>query len=161
MQTVELPDGGHYGRVVRDAGGRVLDVLQTKDAADRPDILAIREINTGAYCFDAAVPAPAPARAKSEPGNRGDLSYRYDSPGPAPRRHRGGPAGPGLARSSGHQQPQGTGRGHPDPQNAHQRGPHGCRGHPGGPRKHLYRPPGGHRPGHGRLPQRLPGRAHQ
>ena len=54
VQTVELPDGGHYGRVVRDAGGRVLDVLQTKDAADRPDILAIREINTGAYCFDAA-----------------------------------------------------------------------------------------------------------
>ena len=55
VQTVELPDGGHYGRVVRDAEGRVLDVLQTKDAADRPDILAIREINTGAYCFDAAV----------------------------------------------------------------------------------------------------------
>ncbi len=54
VQTVELPDGGHYGRVVRDAEGRVLDVLQTKDAADRPDILAIREINTGAYCFDAA-----------------------------------------------------------------------------------------------------------
>ena len=34
--------------------GRVLDVLQVKDAAGRPDILAIREINTGAYCFDAA-----------------------------------------------------------------------------------------------------------
>ena len=46
--------GGHYGRVVRDAEGRVLDILQTKDAADRPDILAIREINTGAYCFEAA-----------------------------------------------------------------------------------------------------------
>ena len=54
MQTVELPDGGHYGRVVRDAEGRALDVLQIKDAADRPEILAIREINTGAYCFDAA-----------------------------------------------------------------------------------------------------------
>jgi bifunctional UDP-N-acetylglucosamine pyrophosphorylase/glucosamine-1-phosphate N-acetyltransferase len=39
---------------VRDSEGRVLDVVQSKDAADRPDILAIREINTGAYCFEAA-----------------------------------------------------------------------------------------------------------
>ena len=54
VQTVELPEGGHYGRVVRDAEGRVLDILQSKDAADRPEILAIREINTGAYCFKAA-----------------------------------------------------------------------------------------------------------
>ncbi len=53
VQTVELPEGGHYGRVVRDDDGRVLDVVQSKDAADRPDILAIREINTGAYCFEA------------------------------------------------------------------------------------------------------------
>ncbi len=54
VQTVELPDGAHYGRVVRGADGQVLDVLQAKDAAHRPEILAIREINTGAYCFDAA-----------------------------------------------------------------------------------------------------------
>jgi bifunctional UDP-N-acetylglucosamine pyrophosphorylase / glucosamine-1-phosphate N-acetyltransferase len=53
VQTVELPDGTHYGRVVRDHGGQVLDVVQSKDAHDRPDILAIREINTGAYCFEA------------------------------------------------------------------------------------------------------------
>ncbi|MBM4275654.1 MAG: UDP-N-acetylglucosamine diphosphorylase/glucosamine-1-phosphate N-acetyltransferase [Deltaproteobacteria bacterium] len=54
VQTVELPDGAHYGRVVRDDTGQVRDVVQVKDAAHRPDILAIREINTGAYCFDAA-----------------------------------------------------------------------------------------------------------
>jgi bifunctional UDP-N-acetylglucosamine pyrophosphorylase/glucosamine-1-phosphate N-acetyltransferase len=54
VQTVELPEGAHYGRVVRDSEGQVLDVVQSKDAADRPDILAIREINTGAYCFEAA-----------------------------------------------------------------------------------------------------------
>jgi bifunctional UDP-N-acetylglucosamine pyrophosphorylase/glucosamine-1-phosphate N-acetyltransferase len=54
VQTVELPEGVHYGRVVRDAEGRVLDVVQSKDARDRPDILAIREINTGAYCFENA-----------------------------------------------------------------------------------------------------------
>jgi bifunctional UDP-N-acetylglucosamine pyrophosphorylase / glucosamine-1-phosphate N-acetyltransferase len=53
VQTVELPEGAHYGRVVRDKEGRVLDVVQSKDAHDRPDILAIREINTGAYCFAA------------------------------------------------------------------------------------------------------------
>ena len=54
VQTIELPDGAHYGRVVRDESGRVAAVVQAKDSHDRPDLLAIREINTGAYCFDAA-----------------------------------------------------------------------------------------------------------
>jgi len=54
IQTIELPDGAHYGRVVRDKTGQVAAVLQSKDAKDRPEILAIREINTGAYCFEAA-----------------------------------------------------------------------------------------------------------
>ena len=54
VQTIELPDGAHYGRVVRDAAGQVAAVVQAKDSHDRPDLLAIREINTGAYCFDAA-----------------------------------------------------------------------------------------------------------
>jgi len=53
IQTVVLPDGLHYGRVVRDEAGRVTAVLQSKDSKDRPEILAIREINTGAYCFEA------------------------------------------------------------------------------------------------------------
>jgi bifunctional UDP-N-acetylglucosamine pyrophosphorylase/glucosamine-1-phosphate N-acetyltransferase len=52
VQTVELPEGAHYGRVVRDEAGRVLDVVQSKDAKNRLEILAIREINTGAYCFE-------------------------------------------------------------------------------------------------------------
>ncbi len=54
VQTIELPDGVHYGRVVRDESSRVAAVVQAKDSKDRPDLLAIREINTGAYCFDAA-----------------------------------------------------------------------------------------------------------
>jgi bifunctional UDP-N-acetylglucosamine pyrophosphorylase/glucosamine-1-phosphate N-acetyltransferase len=54
VQTVELPEGAHYGRVVRDEDGQVTDVVQSKDAKGRPDILALREINTGAYCFEAA-----------------------------------------------------------------------------------------------------------
>ena len=53
LQTIILPDGAHYGRVVRDEAGQVTAVLQAKDSQDRPEILAIREINTGAYCFDA------------------------------------------------------------------------------------------------------------
>jgi bifunctional UDP-N-acetylglucosamine pyrophosphorylase/glucosamine-1-phosphate N-acetyltransferase len=54
VQTIELADGAHYGRVVRDEQGRVVAVVQAKDSIERPDLLAIREINTGAYCFDAA-----------------------------------------------------------------------------------------------------------
>jgi bifunctional UDP-N-acetylglucosamine pyrophosphorylase/glucosamine-1-phosphate N-acetyltransferase len=54
VQTIVLPDGAHYGRVVRDEAGRVAAVVQAKDSQNRPDLLAIREINTGAYCFDAA-----------------------------------------------------------------------------------------------------------
>ncbi|MCX5888903.1 MAG: bifunctional UDP-N-acetylglucosamine diphosphorylase/glucosamine-1-phosphate N-acetyltransferase GlmU [Deltaproteobacteria bacterium] len=53
VQTIELDNGAHYGRVVRDRHGQVAAVLQAKDSQDRPEILAIREINTGAYCFDA------------------------------------------------------------------------------------------------------------
>ena len=41
MQTIELDDGVHYGRVVRDQGRRVMAVVQAKDAREHPDILAI------------------------------------------------------------------------------------------------------------------------
>jgi bifunctional UDP-N-acetylglucosamine pyrophosphorylase/glucosamine-1-phosphate N-acetyltransferase len=54
IQTIELDDGAHYGRVLRDAAGSVEAVLQAKDSKDRPEVLAIQEINTGAYCFEAA-----------------------------------------------------------------------------------------------------------
>ncbi len=67
VQTVELADGAHYGRVVRDAAGQVVDVVQCKDAGNRPDILAIREINTGAYCFEAAFLRQALAELEVSP----------------------------------------------------------------------------------------------
>jgi len=67
VQTVELPDGAHYGRVVRDERGQVADVVQAKDAKERPDILAIREINTGAYCFEAAFLRQALAELEVSP----------------------------------------------------------------------------------------------
>ena len=52
VQTTMLPDGLHYGRVVRDEAGQVLEVVQSRDAA--PDVLKITEINTGTYFFDAS-----------------------------------------------------------------------------------------------------------
>jgi bifunctional UDP-N-acetylglucosamine pyrophosphorylase/glucosamine-1-phosphate N-acetyltransferase len=67
VQTIVLDDGAHYGRVVRDEAGRVAAVLQSKDSQDRPEILAIREINTGAYCFDAAFLRPGLLRIPQSP----------------------------------------------------------------------------------------------
>jgi bifunctional UDP-N-acetylglucosamine pyrophosphorylase/glucosamine-1-phosphate N-acetyltransferase len=39
-----------YGRVVRDAQGRVLAIVEVKRAT--PEQLQIREVNSGVYCFD-------------------------------------------------------------------------------------------------------------
>jgi bifunctional UDP-N-acetylglucosamine pyrophosphorylase / glucosamine-1-phosphate N-acetyltransferase len=47
--TVELPEPGSYGRIVKDAHGRVLKIVEARDATDAE--LSIREINTGIYCF--------------------------------------------------------------------------------------------------------------
>jgi bifunctional UDP-N-acetylglucosamine pyrophosphorylase / glucosamine-1-phosphate N-acetyltransferase len=67
VQTIEVPDGAHYGRVVRDESGQVAAVVQAKDSHNRPDLLAIREINTGAYCFDAAFLADGLAKIPKSP----------------------------------------------------------------------------------------------
>jgi len=50
IQTTILPDGRHYGRVVRGPDGAVTAVVQSRDAS--PEILALREINTGTYFFN-------------------------------------------------------------------------------------------------------------
>ncbi len=47
--TVELPEPGSYGRIVKDAQGHVLKIVEARDAS--PEELSIREINTGIYCF--------------------------------------------------------------------------------------------------------------
>lgn len=46
-------DAGMYGRVLRDETGRVMGVVEAKDAT--PEQLAVREINTSIYCFKAPV----------------------------------------------------------------------------------------------------------
>jgi bifunctional UDP-N-acetylglucosamine pyrophosphorylase/glucosamine-1-phosphate N-acetyltransferase len=49
--TAELADPGAYGRVVRDAKGRVKRIVEQKDAT--PKERAIREINAGFYALSA------------------------------------------------------------------------------------------------------------
>jgi bifunctional UDP-N-acetylglucosamine pyrophosphorylase/glucosamine-1-phosphate N-acetyltransferase len=55
MVTTQLDDPTGYGRVVRDTTGGVLRVVETKTEGDATAAeLAIREVNTGIFCFDAA-----------------------------------------------------------------------------------------------------------
>ncbi|TGO04198.1 N-acetylglucosamine-1-phosphate uridyltransferase [Serinibacter arcticus] len=51
--TTRVPDPGGYGRIVRDADGSVLRIVEDRDASE--DERAIDEINTSVYAFDAAV----------------------------------------------------------------------------------------------------------
>ncbi len=49
--TAIIPDPAGYGRVIRNAGGGVQKIVEQKDATG--DELAVREVNTGVYCFRA------------------------------------------------------------------------------------------------------------
>ncbi|MBZ5594999.1 MAG: bifunctional UDP-N-acetylglucosamine diphosphorylase/glucosamine-1-phosphate N-acetyltransferase GlmU [Acidobacteriia bacterium] len=51
LVSAELEDPTGYGRVIRDSGGQVLEVIEQK--AGTPAQLAIREANVGIYCFQA------------------------------------------------------------------------------------------------------------
>ncbi|MFG0213525.1 bifunctional UDP-N-acetylglucosamine diphosphorylase/glucosamine-1-phosphate N-acetyltransferase GlmU [Brevibacillus porteri] len=48
--TAVLPDATGYGRIVRNEAGEVLRIVEHKDATEAER--AIREINTGIYCYD-------------------------------------------------------------------------------------------------------------
>lgn len=50
--TGETSEPNDYGRVLRDAMGRVLGIVEAKHAT--PEQAAIREVNSGVYAFDAA-----------------------------------------------------------------------------------------------------------
>ncbi len=49
--TAELEDPSGYGRIVRDGTGDVEAIVEEKDASS--DVRAIREFNSGTYCFNA------------------------------------------------------------------------------------------------------------
>lgn len=52
-------DPGALGRVVRGANGAFVEIVEARDAAARPDVLALTEFNTGIYAFDAGAVRPA------------------------------------------------------------------------------------------------------
>jgi bifunctional UDP-N-acetylglucosamine pyrophosphorylase / glucosamine-1-phosphate N-acetyltransferase len=62
--TAEVPDPTGYGRIVRNAGGGVLGIVEHQDAD--PSVLEIREINSGIYAFDAAVLKACLARLSTD-----------------------------------------------------------------------------------------------
>ncbi|MFW0182968.1 bifunctional UDP-N-acetylglucosamine diphosphorylase/glucosamine-1-phosphate N-acetyltransferase GlmU [Rothia sp. CCM 9417] len=51
--TTHLEEPGSYGRIVRNESGEVTAIVEAKDAT--PEQLAITEINSGIYAFDATV----------------------------------------------------------------------------------------------------------
>jgi bifunctional UDP-N-acetylglucosamine pyrophosphorylase/glucosamine-1-phosphate N-acetyltransferase len=54
LLTTDLLDPTAYGRIVRDENDHVARIVETKDPSTvAPEILALREINLGAYAFDA------------------------------------------------------------------------------------------------------------
>ncbi len=52
LLSLELDDPSGYGRVLRDPAGRVLRIVEQKDAS--PEELEVRECNTGILCADTA-----------------------------------------------------------------------------------------------------------
>ncbi|MEV5411464.1 bifunctional UDP-N-acetylglucosamine diphosphorylase/glucosamine-1-phosphate N-acetyltransferase GlmU [Thermopolyspora sp. NPDC052614] len=61
--TAEVPDPTGYGRIVRDAAGAVLRIVEEKDAT--PEERAIREMNSGVYAFDGVLLADAVKRVST------------------------------------------------------------------------------------------------
>jgi bifunctional UDP-N-acetylglucosamine pyrophosphorylase/glucosamine-1-phosphate N-acetyltransferase len=74
MLTVRVPDPTGYGRIVRDAGGRVVRVVEQKDATEAER--AIDEVNPGIYLARAAFLREAVAALK--PNNAQGELYLTD-----------------------------------------------------------------------------------
>ncbi len=62
--TAEMADPAGYGRIIRNVAGEVLRIVEHKDASDEQR--AIREINTGIYCFDNKKLITALSQVKNE-----------------------------------------------------------------------------------------------
>jgi len=67
VMTAVLDDPGSYGRVVRGEGGQIEKIVEAKAAGDAtPEQLAIREINSGIYCFRGGPLADALGRISND-----------------------------------------------------------------------------------------------
>jgi bifunctional UDP-N-acetylglucosamine pyrophosphorylase/glucosamine-1-phosphate N-acetyltransferase len=72
--AVELPDGGPYGRILRDVDGSVLRIVEARDATEQER--RVREINVGAYAFELS--ALRPALERLQPRNAQAEYYLTD-----------------------------------------------------------------------------------
>ena len=52
LLTSTLPDAGTYGRIIRNQGGNVMAIQESKDCSHLER--SIQEFNSGIYCFDTA-----------------------------------------------------------------------------------------------------------
>lgn len=52
LLTAMVQESLPYGRIIRDAGGRIIDIIEDMDAS--PEVREIREVNVGAYVVRAA-----------------------------------------------------------------------------------------------------------
>lgn len=62
--TMELDDPTGYGRIVRNAQGEVTAIVEQKDGDT--DVLAIKEVNSGVFAFDAAILRTSLAKLNSD-----------------------------------------------------------------------------------------------
>jgi len=74
--SVKLDNPTGYGRIVRDSAGRLLKIVEQKDANEEERQL--REINAGLYCFDSW--ALFQALARVQPANEQGEYYLTDVP---------------------------------------------------------------------------------
>ena len=82
LLTAILPDGGDYGRIVRDCDGRITGIVEASDLSG--ESLAIHEVNVGAYMIDASILIPTLDEMAATGEHRltelAELLIRRDSP---------------------------------------------------------------------------------
>jgi len=79
--TGSLADAGHLGRVVRAKDGRFEAIVEARDAANRPEVLALPEFNTGLYVFRAEALRPALQAVAGRRANAQGEEYLTDAVG--------------------------------------------------------------------------------